>query len=256
MAVTAPTPPTPPTKPVVPGVTLDGDAKVTTSTVPQNKSQTNDEINDAAARQSVAEGNGGLTKIETGTPEKQTNTNEQNANAVQNQNREQQNNSQPANSENNNANNANIIIQQSALPSNALRNDTAARPNLTAEDKAFLASQGTEESTEVNSNSDVPSHGALYWGFTLAAAIFLIAVCLKTFLDKKEEVSKTEPDIEIRPGMKVGEVLNDIAERPKAMPKKTAAEIYKAQEKPPLTDKPKNIERKPKEKEEHFEVRI
>ena len=70
MAVQAPVAPTPPTPPSVPGVTLQDGGTVRDSNVPQNIKQSNDERLESQARQSVAQGDGGLSKTTTARPEK------------------------------------------------------------------------------------------------------------------------------------------------------------------------------------------
>ncbi len=70
MAVKAPTAPTPPTPPSVPGVSLKEGGSVQESTVPHDKQQTHDERTEEQARQSVAEGNGALSKTTQSRPEK------------------------------------------------------------------------------------------------------------------------------------------------------------------------------------------
>ena len=70
MAVQKPVAPTPPVPPSVPQVTLQEGGTARESNVPQNIQQNNDERLEAQARQSVAQGDGALSKSTTTRPEK------------------------------------------------------------------------------------------------------------------------------------------------------------------------------------------
>ena len=65
MAVQKPVAPTPPVPPSVPQVTLQEGGTARESNVPQNIQQNNDERLEAQARQSVAQGDGALSKSTT-----------------------------------------------------------------------------------------------------------------------------------------------------------------------------------------------
>ena len=70
MAVQKPVAPTPPVPPSVPQVTLQEGGTARESNVPQNIQQNNDERLEAQARQSVAQGDGALSKSTTTRPER------------------------------------------------------------------------------------------------------------------------------------------------------------------------------------------
>ena len=70
MAVKAPVAPTPPVPPSVPGVKLENGGTAQETNVPHDKQQTHDERVEDQARQSVARGDGALSKTTQSRPEK------------------------------------------------------------------------------------------------------------------------------------------------------------------------------------------
>lgn len=71
MAVKAPTAPVPPVPPSVPGVTMQQGGTAQESNVPRDKQQTNDQRLEDQARQAVARGDGALSKTTQTRPEKE-----------------------------------------------------------------------------------------------------------------------------------------------------------------------------------------
>lgn len=255
MAVTAPTPPAPPTPPQVPKVVLQEGGTVKETSTPQSHGpQSDEERNEAKARESVADGNGALSKTTVGGTQAKKHGQE-----------EQKQEEKPAKS-------------QSVGSATSVREiDTEERDaQIEALLKDSQKEQGQEKQTEVKQPaSDAHgAHGPVYWGFSLVSAVAMVVMLYKHFLVKKErkEASLGE-GAELRPGMTAGQVLQEMekqenvrhvappaAVREYAMQSsvKPSPPMAKEQDGAEAPAKPVRVARREAKQNEdgHFEVRI
>lgn len=163
MAVTAPTPPTPPTAPVVPQVTLQDGGSVTTSTAPANgQTETTPE---SMARQSVAQGNGALSKTEQEAPQ----------NASDGQNAA---NTQNGQAQQNASGNGQTQVQ--------IDPQTAAALGLNADGQNAQNQQGQQTQAQAPAIPDGSGgHGALFWGVTILLLFAFGFLLLRVVLRRK-----------------------------------------------------------------------
>ncbi len=253
MAVTAPTPPIPPTPPQVSKVILQEGGTVKETSIPQSHGpQSDEERNEAKARESVADGNGALSKTTVGGTQAKKNGQEKQE-------------EKPASS------------PSVGSVSSVKEIDTEERDaQIEALLKESKKEQGQEKQTEVKQPvSDAHGeHGPVYWGFSLVSAVAMVVMLYKHFLVKKERKEvPVQDETELRPGMTAGQVLREMEkqESVRHVAPPTAAKEYAVQSsvKPAsqiaedqggagASAKPARIARKEVKKSEdgHFEVRI
>lgn len=285
MAVKAPTAPTPPTAPTVPQVTLEGGGSVTQSTAPPkegttSKSTDTEQQLEEKAREAVAQGEGGLTRV------KQTNPREEAEQAARAARQAQQAGQDGA---------------RATRETGEAQAKEAARVLVSPESGPAGESQAQAEQavTQVQAGqrpSEAPGgHGALYWGASLALIAVLAFMILRYALSRRGRAGElTASDLaddgsfagDSLRGLKPDEVLARLEERERLAasrqpstqatpaqeqanpPKATAsaqgarqiAREYRSQSlaEPPKRKKPAPVRPAVRQKEEdsHFEVRV
>ena len=213
MAVKAPTAPTPPTAPTVPQVTLEGGGSVTQSTAPPkegttSKSTDTEQQLEEKAREAVAQGEGGLTRV------KQTNPREEAEQAARAARQAQQAGQDGA---------------RATRETGEAQAKEAARVLVSPESGPAGESQAQAEQavTQVQAGQRPPSeapggHGALYWGASLALIAVLAFMILRYALSRRGRAGElTAADLaddgslagDSLRGLKPDEVLARLEER-------------------------------------------
>ena len=197
MPVELPKPPTPPTPPTIPKITLGGAGSVTESTTPQDSSQTDEQHNEALARQAVANGDGPLSKTTQSKP----------------QAKQQQ-------------------AQQNQQPQNGKQGQTTAQTSgsreLDPQTAALLQDGQDQQGKEQQSQTQAPrpgdySHGysGLYWGVSILVMFVLGFVLLRKFLHRRKgreglslaDFTHSEPQtLRDYDGMRPDEVLAQLSD--------------------------------------------
>ncbi len=285
MAVTPPSLPVPPKPPVVPPVTLQGGGLEKTESAAPSKGQ--EASPESQARESVARGDGPLSKTTTGNPKEREQSQAAPSGAS---NQTGSAGSREAESQGSSGSSDTVQTIQPVQPLPLLDAEALLREPQDAD--AGSKQQGTQAGIQVPGHSDqgMPSSGysPAYWAFTLVA-LLVISVGLVQFLRKKRVPgrgkasgrlgNKPKPDMNLT-GQTAEEVLRALQAQQTARAKaaspqgsrvkenpaaRGAAESYRAQkEKPsekaamPQEKKPEVIQRTPKsnQEESHFEVRI
>lgn len=262
MAVTLPTPPNPPTPPAVPAVTLGGGGSVTESTVPQSGHQSDAHRQEAQARQSVARGDGALSRTTQEQPQPPT-------------------------------------VQKRPVDGSAETQTTVQVDPQAAAAMQTDGSQNQHQSSEAAAPQPEPAHGAGYWAGTLAVVLVLTYVIFWTVMKRKKggaglsfrDIQAADDsgsdDMQQLRGLTPDEVLQQLAETesdeirvaravtkarlreagkmpvqpdpPKAAVPKHAARQYRDQLTTMLpSDQPPIVQRPMPKKDEagHFEVRV
>ncbi|SHK49091.1 hypothetical protein SAMN05216582_105118 [Selenomonas ruminantium] len=163
MAVKAPVAPVPPTPPAVPGGTLQNGGSVQESTVPKDKTQTHDERTEDQARQSVAKGNGALSKTTQSRPEK-----EQKPKQVDASGGASQADQQPRT----------VVVQ------NGLQQENPQQEAL-ADAKAAANTQSQTRQQD-HGWEQFASHGALFWGGVLLLMSAVVWFGIRKLMGRKE----------------------------------------------------------------------
>lgn len=164
MAVKAPTAPVPPTPPTVPGVTLKEGGTAQETNVPRDKHQTGEEQREDQARQSVAQGNGALSKTTQSKPEKQS--------------QKPVDASGGASQENQRTNTVVIPAQ------NGLGQENPQQQAL--EDAKAANSQTQMAAQQDNGWSQFSSHGAMFWGAVLVAMAIVVWFGIRKLMARKD----------------------------------------------------------------------
>ena len=164
MAVKAPTAPTPPTPPSVPGVTLKDGGTAQETNVPRDKHQTGDERLEDQARQSVAQGNGALSKTTQSKPEKQT---------------QKPVDASGGASQDNQRTNTVVIPAQ-----NGLGQENPQQQAL--QDAKAANSQAQTAAPQDNGWSQFASHGAVFWGAVLVFMAIVVWFGIRKLMARKE----------------------------------------------------------------------
>lgn len=161
MAVKAPTAPVPPTPPTVPGVTLKEGGTAQETNVPRDKQQTNDERLEDQARQSVARGDGALSKTTQAKPEKAQKV-DASGGASQDSQRGQ----------------TVVVPAQNGLGQE--------NPQQQALADAKAANSSTQESPPQDNWGQFASHGSVFWGAVLVFMAVVVWFGIRKIMARKE----------------------------------------------------------------------
>ncbi|SFW30539.1 hypothetical protein [Selenomonas ruminantium] len=167
MAVKAPMAPVPPTPPSVPGVTLKDGGTAQETNVPRDKHQTGEEQLEDQARQSVAQGNGALSKTTQSKPGKPA----QSAKPVD---------ASGGASQENQASSVQVIPAQ-----NGLNQENPSQQAL-ADAKAAQTSQSMQADAPGSGWSQFASHGAVFWGAVLVFMAVVVWFGIRALLARKD----------------------------------------------------------------------
>ena len=191
MAVKAPTAPTPPAAPTVPQVTLGGGGSVTETNAPPangTRSTTGEAELENQARQSVADGNGALSKTVQTDPRAEKQQAAQAAQDTRQMGQDGARNAQQAGA------------QQAAQAARTTAPVVAAEPSNA---QMMADEQPRQAQTQVSTQAqpDIPesfsAHGPLYWGVTLAAVFVVAFVILKTVMSRRGKAGElTKADLD------------------------------------------------------------
>lgn len=244
MAVTPPTAPTPPTPPSVPRVTLQDGGSVQESTAPPAyQSQTDDEANEAQARQAVADGDGALQKTTRSKPQ---------AKDAQQQ--------KPAQTQAQ----AGGTSAQSSETGQTLDPQTAAL--LQQEGQQGQAQQQTQAQQVQPPKPGMYGNGysAAFWVGSIAVITLLAFVLLRTVLKKNKRKGElgiediagdVTPPSKVYAGMTADEVLRALSAEDQAQ--EHAAEPAKEKHVAVPDEKTRVVQRPMPEREDgHFEVKV
>ena len=165
MAVKAPVAPTPPTPPSVPGVKLENGGTAQETNVPHDKQQTHDERLEDQARQSVARGDGALSKTTQSSPEKEAKAQK----AVDASGGASQENQQP---------------QTVVVPAQNGLNQENPRQQAMADAKA--QAQQSSQTAQDSSWGQFASHSAVFWGSVLVLMALVVWFGIRRLLTRKE----------------------------------------------------------------------
>lgn len=160
MAVKAPTAPVPPTPPTVPGVTMKEGGTAQETNVPRDKHQTNDERLEDQARQSVARGDGALSKTTQSKPEKAQKV-DASGGASQEDQRGQ----------------TVIVPAQNGLGQENPQQQALADAK---------AASSTQQQTAQDSWGQFASHGAAFWGAVLVFMAVVVWFGIRKIMARKE----------------------------------------------------------------------
>ncbi|BAL82039.1 hypothetical protein SELR_03310 [Selenomonas ruminantium subsp. lactilytica TAM6421] len=167
MAVKAPAAPTPPTPPSVPGVKLENGGTAQETNVPHDKQQTHDERVEDQARQSVARGDGALSKTTQSKPEKAAKPQK----SVDASGGASQENQQP---------------QRVVVPAQNGLNQENPRQEALADAKAQTQKETQTQMAQDNSWGQFASHGAVFWGAVLILMALVVWFGIRKVLMRKQ----------------------------------------------------------------------
>ena len=189
MAVKAPTAPTPPAAPAVPQVTLGGGGSVTESNAPPangTRSTTGEAELENQARQSVAAGNGALSKTVQTDPRAEKQQAAQAAQDTRQMGQDGARNAQQAGAQQ---------AAQAARTTAPVVEGPSGVQMMGEEQPQAQPQAGTQAQPDIPESFS--AHGPLYWGVTLAAIFVVAFVILKTVMSRRGKAGElTKADLE------------------------------------------------------------
>lgn len=170
MAVKAPAAPTPPTPPSVPGVKLENGGTAQETNVPHDKQQTHDERLEDQARQSVARGDGALSKTTQARPEKEAKTDRE----------EKPQKAVDASGGASQSGQTMIVPAQNGLGAENPQQQAL------ADAKAQTVQKEASDQAARDSWGQFVSHGALFWGAVLLFMAVVVWFGIRKLLARKD----------------------------------------------------------------------